>query len=91
MSWYQHGKEPLLNIGPSRCPMCFFIIFACFILAFLTFSIQEFCEDIYGKVILLLLVAYNLSLFLRTMLENPGIEPSIFEFYEFVENGGSFE
>ena len=63
--------------------------FAGAILSFLSFSIEMFCHDQRMKVVLYGSMFYNLYLFLRTLLGNPGIDPSIFKFYLFVENGGS--
>ena len=36
-------------------------------------------------------MAYNIYLYLATLLRNPGVNPKVFEFYDFVENGGSTE
>ena len=84
-SRYRNGKYPYWNIGPSRFFMYGMILFALFISCFFIITIQGSQMNWYIAGPCYLLVGYNIHLFQRTMLSNPGISEHIFDFYRSIE------
>ena len=42
LSWYQNGKFPICNFGPSRAGCCFMLFFAVFVFGYFVFMIETF-------------------------------------------------
>ena len=82
LSFYREGKYPFCNVGPSRGPMVFMLVFAGFVTGYLYVLIQMFAESYpRGQYLAYLSMFINVVLFFLTMCGDPGIEDVIYEHY----------
>ena len=82
VDWYKDGKIPIINVGPSKGPMVFLILFAGFCLGYLLFMITAIWP--YQKLIgtmCFIPVTINLIVFFKCMLGDSGIKERIFHHY----------
>ena len=82
VSWYKDGRFPLINIGPSRGPMVFLLLFSAFCLGYMVVLVNSFFNKnktqgmiSYASILL------NLFLFFSCMCKDPGINESIYLHY----------
>ena len=82
LSCYQNGKFPICNIGPSRGPMVFLIIFAGFCFGYCVVLVKAFAPyNHLTAAISCFSLIINLIIFFMAMCKDPGIEDVIYEHY----------
>ena len=82
---YKSGKIPFINIGPSHGPSLCMMVMAGFMLSFFLGETVSSKSDGWVKALMYTSIFLNLFCYLKTLLGNPGIEPSIFEHYRSFE------
>lgn len=91
-SWYKDGRFPLINIGPSRGPMVFLLLFSAFCLGYMIVLINSFFHKSPKQAMISYAsVFFNVYLFFSCMCRDPGIHEQIYLHYIKIRYGSKQE